>query len=109
MAGAVSRLYCRPFVQISQVLDLAEELFGLNIKDRSSVKELESYDDRNFLIECAVDPIKHSEKRQIEEACQSELKKYVLKVLHPKNTYSSGFLDATVEAVDHLKIRMGEC
>ena len=109
MAGAAFRLHCRPFVQASQAAILAKELFGLHIKDRSSVKELESYDDRNFLIECTGDSVKHSEKGQMEEAVPSDLKKYVLKVLHSKNTYSCGFLDAAVEAVDLLKIQQGEC
>ena len=109
MAATVYRPKFRPFVQTSQLLDIAEEIFGLEIIDRSSVKELESYDDRNFLIESKINAVDNSQTEFFFNGCRSPLRKFVLKVLHSKNTYDNEFLEATVKVLDHLKAQKGEC
>ena len=94
-----NRVDFRPFALINDILRIAEDVFGLRVDDRSSVKELESYDDRNFLLEGRI--------YANDEITKSPLRKYVLKVMHPKNTYTKGILEAIVKAVEHLKRREG--
>lgn len=108
MMATEYQLNFRPFVQTTQLLDFVEEIFGLEIIDRSSVKELESYGDRNFLIESKINSMDNDKTGCSEDICKPPMKKFILKVLHSKNTYDKGFLEATVQVLDHLKTRKGE-
>lgn len=94
----------RPYVSKTKLLDLAEETFGLVARNRQSVRELESYDDRNFHVRGIIaDGISNGDDHGGEK--ESE---YVLKVLHPKNTYADGFIDSSVKITEHLNDKTGQ-
>lgn len=94
----------RPFVEKHKLLELAQKLYGLEVEDSSLVRELESYEDRNFFIEGRITRQEIDRPRNgVSSHCQPSSQKYVLKVLHPKNTYSLGFLDAAVKICEYLK------
>ena len=108
MAGDNLRLNLRPFVPLPQVVHLAKEIFGVEAKNPSLVKELESYEDRNYLIECKNATVENDEAGFSKDDSLFPSKKYVLKLLHPKNTYADGFLEATVQSLEHLQVNKRE-
>jgi len=65
----------RPPVTTDQAVTMATQLFNLHIEDATSVKELYSYDDRNFFM-------RGSLMREEEEVEVSGCKEYILKILN---------------------------
>lgn len=79
----------KPFVTKSQAVNLAKELFGLSVDTTSdsSVKELDSYDDRNFYV------------RATREGIERE---FVLKVSNSDDSANRELLDELNAVMIHL-------
>lgn len=70
----------QPCVSRVQSIELAKRLFGLEVIDKQATKELDSYDDRNFLL-----------KGKLQRDCNAEEEYFVLKVF---NSFVSRFNDS---------------
>ncbi len=93
-------LMIRPSVSPREAKLLAENLFGITVKD---IKELASYDDRNFLVEVLACP------QPIQDVLNDnhEANKFVFKLMHTRDTYSSDFLNAIGNAMQHFNAVLG--
>lgn len=99
----------RPYVTEAKLLDFVQDAFGLQLKDRSSVKELESYEDRNFLVKgCLHQTVCGDYAGQDEKVNELCCKEYVIKVLNPRDTYADGYVNASIKILEHLNYTVGE-
>lgn len=105
--GEKCRANFRPYVTKTKILDLAQEVFGLVVKDRS-VKELESYGDRNFYLRGNLRHAACANRADNDKLRCEERGEYVLKVLQPKNTYASGYVHASIKILEHLIDTVGK-
>ena len=89
----------RPKVNTGLALQLATKFFSLKESSIASIKEINSYDDRNFLITCSVS--ERPEKDGPNEATIEELsKRYILKVYG--STFTKDYLNAVRKLLIHL-------
>ena len=110
----------RPYLDVKAVSKYVQEVFGVVVTDESFVKELDSYDDRNYYVRgrianngpsCATrDGRKEQFFKDSQKANQSTQStgKYVFKVMGSKTTYSKDFLDASIDAVEHMQQALGK-
>eukprot|EP00794_Sanderia_malayensis_P017049 gene17049-18766_t len=89
----------RPCLEKSKAIELARKHFGLNTVNK--IKELVSYDDRNFFIEGSYGCSSEYQSKELEE------KKCVLKIMNSDVTYRSDILDAVMLALQHFKRFLG--
>ena len=89
----------RPKVNTGLALKLATRFFSLKESNIVSIKEINSYDDRNFLITCSMS--ERPEKDAPNDATIEELsKRYILKVYG--STFSKDYLNAVRKLLIHL-------
>ena len=110
----------RPYLDFKTVCKYVQEVFGLVVTDESFVKELDSYDDRNYYVRgrianngpsCATrDGGIEQFSKDFQKANQSteSNEKYVFKVMSSKITYSKDFLDASIDALEHMQQALGK-
>lgn len=82
----------KPFVTEDQALKLIHTLYGL---ETPKIKELNSYDDRNFLFKA----VKVTDNPHLTTLWQDG---YVLKITNSKDSQDSAFFDAQKELMFHL-------
>ena len=97
-----SLLLRRPPVTADQAVTIATQLFNLHIEDPSSIKELSSYEDRNFLM-------RGSLMREEEEVEVSGGKGYVLKVLNHVESSHECLTEVQCDAMLFLQARGYHC
>ncbi|XP_065072296.1 hydroxylysine kinase-like [Rhopilema esculentum] len=114
-----SRFILRPYLDFKTVSKYVQEVFGLVVTDESCIKELDSYDDRNYFVRgrianngpsCATRcDGKEQFFKDSQKANQSTQNsgKYVFKVMSSKTTYSKDFLDASIDVVEHIQQALG--
>ena len=100
-----TKLLLRPFLTKEAAIPLAKQIFGLEVDDTSTVKELESYDDRNFLMKGQILGWPKSGSKFHHQEVDSQT--YLFKVMHSRETYRPGFLDAVIGAMQHLRVHLG--
>ena len=100
-----TKLSLRPFLTKEAAIPLAKQIFGLEVDDTSTVKELESYDDRNFLMKGQILGCWPKAGSKFQEGVGAQ--KYLFKVMHSRETYRPGFLDAVIGAMQHLHVHLG--
>ena len=91
----------RPSVSADQATALATCLFGLQISNLSTVKELESYNDRNFFMRGTLLNAQNNEEGSCGE--------YILKILNPDDTACESLVDVQCEAMMFLRARGYVC
>lgn len=108
-----SRLCIRPFLEKETVVKLAKELFGLEVDVGATIKELESYDDRNFLMQGRIIPgpkTENCERRGLSNNngnYERKSQQFVFKVMNSRDSYRYGFVDAIDGAMRHLHVHLG--
>lgn len=86
-----------PNLDSEAICSLLKELYPFEDVDRSSVKELPGYEDRNFYFKGRLNP----------EAVSCATEEFILKVSHLTN--SCELLEGVNEVMDHLKSRDFRC
>lgn len=94
----------RPNIPLEKVIPLASKLFSFQSSKTSVVKELESYEDRNFLIKGEILP---KADKQAEQATSE--KTYVLKVLNPVVSRNIDSLILTSKTLSFLNAKGIKC
>eukprot|EP00794_Sanderia_malayensis_P017048 gene17048-18765_t len=110
MATLNARLSIRPYLEKSKAIELARKHFGLNTVNK--IKELVSYDDRNFFIEtshgCSSEyQSKELGNRSAGHQLETSVTKYVFKIMNSNSTYRCDFLDAVLLALQHFNRLLG--
>ena len=102
-----SRLHIRPFVAKETVVRFAKEIFGLEVDVGTTIKELESYEDRNFLLQGRIINANGPKTGQNNGINEQKSQKFVFKVTNSRDSYRHGFLDAIDGAMIHLHAHLG--
>lgn len=89
-------------MSLRQAVAMATSLFHLNIEDPSTVKELDSYDDRNFFMRGS---LMGDEKETGESVC----KEYVLKIVNHMDSNHKCLIQAQCDAMLFLQARGYKC
>ena len=92
----------RPFINTKQAIVLASRLFGLRIKNESRVKELDSYQDRNFYIQGTL-------ARKNDNISDNLTGEFTLKITNHTDSSDKGTLDAQSSVMLFLSERGIEC
>lgn len=92
----------KPTVTTDQAVAMATQLFNLRIADVTSVKELYSYDDRNFFMRGFL-------MREEKEMEVSECKEYILKILNHVNSSHECLTEVQCDAMLFLQSRGYHC
>ena len=97
-----SLLSRRPAVTTDQAVTMATQLFNLHIADATSVKELCSYDDRNFFMRGRL-------MREENEVEVSGCKEYILKILNHVDSSHEFLTEVQCDAMLFLQSRGYHC
>lgn len=92
----------KPTVTTDQAVAMATQLFNLRIADVTSVKELYSYDDRNFFMRGFL-------MREEKEMEVSECKEYILKILNHVDSSHECLTEVQCDAILFLQSRGYHC
>ena len=92
----------KPTVTTYQAVAMATQLFNLRIADVTSVKELYSYDDRNFFMRGFL-------MREEKEMEVSECKEYILKILNHVDSSHECLTEVQCDAMLFLQSRGYHC
>ena len=92
----------KPIVTTDQAVAMATQLFNLRIADVTSVKELYSYDDRNFFMRGFL-------MREEKEMEVSECKEYILKILNHVDSSHECLTEVQCDAMLFLQSRGYHC
>uniref|UniRef100_A0A6P8IZQ8 Hydroxylysine kinase n=1 Tax=Actinia tenebrosa TaxID=6105 RepID=A0A6P8IZQ8_ACTTE len=91
----------RPGISLEQAIPLASKLFSFQTLNTSVVTELESYEDRNFLLKGRITSDKADK--------QTNETEYVLKILNPVTSRRIGILNLTSKVLLYLNDRGIQC
>ena len=86
-------------------MKLAKEIFGLEVDVGTTIKELESYEDRNFLMQGRI--INGPKTCQNNGNNEQKSQQFVFKVTNSRDSYRHGFVDAIDGAMRHLHVHLG--
>ena len=93
----------RPFITKQQSAVLAQKLFALQMSPQSTVKELDSYDDRNFLVKGRLEGPQQSGENENEENF------YVLKVTNALMSKYRDLFEVLSVALDYISTKGMQC
>ena len=103
----------RPLVDKTQAAELARQLFGFHVSSPKLVKELVSYDDRNFYLKGTFklpEETRNSEDPATNDAAKpAKEEEFVLKVLNRIDSALNGLVDAQNEMMLFLNQNGVEC
>ena len=95
-------LLSRPHVTENQAVVMATRLFNLNITDHSSVKELDSYEDRNFYLRGSL----NEESKKLASSGGNE---YVLKISNHTDSNHEHLIQTQCDVMSFLQARGYKC
>ena len=100
--ASFSLLPSRPPVTANQAVTMATKLFNLHIEDTTTVKELNSYDDRNFFMRGS---LMRGEKKMEDSGC----KEYILKTTNHVDSNHEGLIEVQCNTMLFLQSRGYHC